>query len=87
MSWMDVTLLTTIKVSECKLGPFDHTQSMPKWPKGLGYVGTIINYLLYLPDPFPTGLEIDLKGSNTLLLFMLFMHIDRLSLVSHLYGC
>ena len=72
-------------MSECKLGPFEHAQSMSKWPAGLGYIGNIINYLLNLPAPFPRGLYKDLEGSRTFLPLMLSMHIDRLGLFSHLY--
>ena len=73
-------------MSECKLGPFEHAQSMSKWPTGLGYIGNIINYLWKLPDTFPRGLYKDLEGSRTFLPLMLSMHINRLGLFSHLYG-
>ena len=72
-------------MSKCKSGPFEHAQSMSKWPAGSAYVGNFINYLLYLPDPFLRGLCIDLEGSSTFLLLMLLMHIDRLGLFSHLH--
>ena len=62
--WMDIILFTTVKVSKHKLGPFDHTQSMFKQPAGLVYIGNNTNYLLYLLDPFPRGLEVDLEGSS-----------------------
>ena len=79
-------LLTFVKVSECKLGPFEHTQSISKQPVELVYIGNIINYFFYLPDPFPRGLLVDLEGSSIFLPLVLLMHIDRLGLVSHLYG-
>ena len=79
---MDVALLITIKVSECKLGLFDHTPIISKLPTGLVYIGNIINYLLYLPDSFSKGLEVDLEGNNTFITPMLSMHIDRLGLVT-----
>ena len=85
VSWMNIILFTTIKLSENKLRPFEHTQSMSKWPTGLVYVGNIINYLLYLLAP--RGIEVDLEGSSTFLTLILSMHIDRLGLVTHLYGC
>ena len=56
---MDITLLITVEVSECKLGPFDYTQSMSKWPTRLVYISSIINYLLYLPASFSMGLEVE----------------------------
>ena len=59
---------------------------MSKQPVGLAYIGNSINYPLYLPDPFPRGPVIDLDWSNTFLLLMLLMHIDKLGLYSHLYG-
>ena len=71
-------------MSKCKLRPFEHTQSMSKWPEGLGYIGNIINYLCHLPAPFPRGLWRDLEGSSIFLLIMLLMHIDRLGVFSHL---
>ena len=74
------------KVSENKLVPFEHAQSMSKWPAGLAYIGNFINYLLYLPAPFPRGLLIHLEGSSIFLPLMLLIHIDRLGLFSHLYG-
>ena len=65
MGWMDPKFLSNNKGSECKLGLFEYAQSMSKWPTGLAYIGNFINYLLYLPDPFPRGLWIDLEGSST----------------------
>ena len=84
VSWMDEMLITIVKVSECKLGTFEHTQSMSKWPAGLAYIGSFINYLLYLPDPFLKGLGIDLEGSSTFLPLMLLMDINILVLFSYL---
>ena len=83
---MDTTFLSNNKVSKCKSGPSEHAQSMSKRPTRLAYVGSFIYYLLYLPDPFPRGLGIDLQGSSTFLPFILSMHIDRLGLFIHLYG-
>ena len=73
-------------MSECKLGPLAHAQSMPKWPTGFVYISNIINYLLYLPAPSPRGLEVALEGSSKLLSLMLSIHIKILGLCSHLYG-
>ena len=78
--------LSKSKVSECKLGLFEYAQSISKLPSRSAYIANFINYLLYLFDPFPRGLGIDLKGSNTFLPLMLSMHINRLGLFSHLYG-
>ena len=75
-----------IMKSKCKLGPFEHAQSMSKRPAGLVYIGNIFNYLWHLPDPFPRGLWKDIEGSNTFLPLMLPMLINRLGLFSHLYG-
>ena len=85
VSWINTTFLNNNKVSKSKLGPFECTQSISKWPTGLAYVGSFINYLLYLPDPFPRGLGIDLKGTSTFLPLTLSMHIDRLGFFSFLY--
>ena len=76
-------LLTTVKVSECKLRPFEYTQSMSRQPAGLVYIGNTINYCSYLLAPFPRGLEVE--GNSIFLLLMLLMHIDILGLVSHWY--
>ena len=84
---MDITLLVTIKMSELKLGPFKHAQSMLKWPTGSVYIGNTICCLLYLPAPFPRGLEVDLEGSSTFPTLTLSMYIDKLGLFSHLYRC
>ena len=82
---MYTAFLSNNKVSKCKSGPFEHAQSMSKWPTGLAYAGSFINYLLYLPDPFPRGLCIDLEGGSTFPPLKLLMYIDRLGLFSHLY--
>ena len=87
MSWMDITLFTTVKVTKCKLRPFEHAQSMSKHLVGFICIGNIINYLLYLLFAFPRVLEIDLEGSSTFPKLRLSMHIDRLGLLSHLYRC
>ena len=63
VSWIDITLSTTVKVSECKLGLFEHAQSIFKQPIRSLYIGNIVNYLIYLPDPFPRGLEVTWKGA------------------------
>ena len=81
---MDAMFLITVRISKCKLGLSEHTQSMSKQPSGSVYIGNNINYLLHLPAPFPKGLEVDLEGSSIFLPLMLSMHIDRLDLVSHL---
>ena len=80
-------MLTTIKVSQRKLRPFKHAQSMSKRPLGLVYIGIFIHYLSYLPDPFPKGLEVDLEGSSAFLTLALLIHIDRLNLFSSLHRC
>ena len=60
---------------------------MSKLSTGLVSIGNFINYLLYLLDPFPRGLEVDLEGSSTFPTLTLSMHINRLGLISHFYGC
>ena len=55
-------------------------------PAGLVYLGSFINYLLYLLAPSPMGQRIDLKRGSTFLPLMLSMYINRLGLFSHLYG-
>ena len=59
---------------------------MFKRPTGSAYIGSIINYLIYGPAPFPRGLEVELEGSSTFLTLILSLHIDRLGLFSHFYG-
>ena len=86
MSWMDAMFFNNSKISKYKLGLFEQAQSMSKRPPRLAYIGSFINYLLYLPDPFPRGLGIDLEGSSMFLPLALSMHINRLGLFSHLYG-
>ena len=54
--WIDAIFLNNNKVSEHKPGPFEHAQSMSKWPARSVYIGNLINYLLYLPALFPRGL-------------------------------
>ena len=56
VNWMYAMFLSNNKVSECKSGPFEHSQSMSKQPTGLELVGNFISYLLYLPAPFPRGI-------------------------------
>ena len=82
---MGIILFTTIKDSKCKLRPFEHTQSMSKWPTEFVYMGNIINYFIYPPDPFPRGLELDLERSSTFPILILLINIDRLDLFSYLY--
>ena len=83
---MNTIFLSNNKVSKHKLEPFKQAQSMYKWSAGLVYLYSFINYLLYLPAPFPRGQGIDLKGSSTFLQLMLSMYIDRLGMFSHFYG-
>ena len=65
VSWMDVTLSTTVIVIKYKLGQFEHAESIPEWPAGSLYAGIIIYYLIYLPAPFLRGRDVDLEGSST----------------------
>ena len=58
---------------------------MSKQPAGSVNIGNIINYLSYLPDPFPKGLEVDLDGISTSPTLMLLIFFDRLGLFSYLY--
>ena len=85
MSWMDIILSTTVKLSKKKLRPFKHSYSMLKWPVGSVNVGNITNYPIHLPISFPRGLEVDSERSSTFPILMLLMYIDRLGLVSHFY--
>ena len=64
---MNTIFFSKNKVAKRKLGPFERTQSISKWPTGSAYVGNSIDYLLCLPVPFPRGLGIDLEGSSTFL--------------------
>ena len=57
---------------------------MSKWPGGSVNIGNNIYYIVYLPNPFPSGLEVDLEGSNTFPTFMLLIYIDSLGLFNHL---
>ena len=87
VSWIGRTVLAiviTVKVTKRKSRPFEHAVSMSKRPGASIYVGNIIYYLVHLPDPFYRGLEVDLKGSNTVPILMLSMYIDRLGLFCHL---
>ena len=85
VSWMDLILYTTVKVTKHWLRPFKHTKSISKQPPRPIHIGNIMYYLIYLRTPFPRGLKVDPKGTNTLPILMLSMHIDRLDLVNHLY--
>ena len=84
---MDAILFTIVKISKCKPGPFENTQSMSKWPTRSVYIGNTIDYITYLPASFPRGLGIDLEGSSIFPTLILSMLIDRLSLFSQLYRC
>ena len=42
---------------------------------------------MYLPGPFPRGLEVVVELSSRFLTLTLLMHIDRLGLVNYLYRC
>ena len=84
LNWINV-MCTTVKVTKCKLGPFEDAQSMSKWPAGSDYIGSIINYLTYLPDPFPKGIEVYVEGSSTFPILILSMHIIGLGLFNYLY--
>ena len=63
-----------MNVAQHKSRPFQNALSMSTWPAGSIYVGSIQNYLICLPDPFPRDVQIDLEESSTfpkLLLLML----------------
>ena len=79
-------LLIAVKVSKCKLEPYEYAQIIFKRPAGSVHAESIINYLFYLLNCFPRGLEVDLEGSSAFLPLMLLMHIAILGLVVHLYG-
>ena len=83
-TWIYTMFLSNNRVSECKSGPFEDAQSMSKQPVGSAYLGNFINYLLYLPVPFPRGLCIYLEGNSIFLPLLLLIDIDRLGLFSHL---
>ena len=55
--------------------------SMSKWPTRSVYIGRIIYYLIYLLNPFPRGLEVDLEASNIFPMLTLLMHIDGIMLL------
>ena len=59
--------MTAVKVTKHKSGPFEDVESMSKWPAGSVYIGKMIYYLIYLLDPFPRGLEVDIEGSSIFL--------------------
>ena len=77
-------MITTVKVTEHKLGQFEHAISMLKWPERYVYIGNIIYYLIYLLAPFPKGLEVDLEGRSKLATLMLSIPVYRLGLFCHL---
>ena len=58
---------------------------MSRWPTGFAYAGYILYYLIYHPDPFPRGLEVNLEGSSIFPTLKLSMHINRLGLFYHLW--
>ena len=80
MSWINVTVTTTVKVTKYKTGPFEHAVSMSKRPAGSIYIGKIIYYLTNLRTPFPRGLEADLKGGSMFPTPTLSIHINKLGL-------
>ena len=41
---------------------------------GSKYIGNIINYLFYLPGPFPRGLEVDLEGAVHFYTYLIDVH-------------
>ena len=84
VSWMDLTIPITIKVTKCKSWFFEHSISMSKWPTRSVYVGNIVYHLIYLPDPFVRGLEVDLEGKSIFPILLLSIHIDSLGLFYHL---
>ena len=84
MSWMNIIMLTTVKATKHKSGPFEHAVSISKWPTGSVYVGNTIYYLKYPLAPFLRGLEIDLEGSNIFPILTLSMLINRLGLFCQL---
>ena len=77
MNWMDLTvtaIVSIVKVIKHKPGLFERVLIMLKRPTGSVYIGIILYYLIYLPNPFPRGLEVDLEGTSTfpeLILLML----------------
>ena len=62
---MKVTLSTALKVIECKLSPFEHTQIMSKWPERSVFISNIIYYTAFLPTTFPRGLEAEKRAVNS----------------------
>ena len=79
-----MTMTITVKVIKHKSGLSEHTESMCKYPKGSVYIDNIFCNLIYLPDPFPRGLEVDQEGRNTFPILALLIHIDILGLLCHL---
>ena len=86
VSWMNVTMITIVKGTKLKSGPFEYAESMSKRPERSVCIGNIIYYLIYLLSPFPRGLEVDLDGSSTFPILMLSIQINRLGLFCHFYG-
>ena len=80
---MPVTV-SIVKVTKPKSEPFKYALSMVKCPAVSVHIGNIIHYLIYIPDPFPSSLEVDLKGSSTFPILMLLIHIDTSGLFYHL---
>ena len=50
---------------------------------GSVYIGNLLNYLTYLTDPFPRGVEIDLEGDSTFPPLMLSRLQLQISLIYH----
>ena len=81
---MEVTVTAIVKVTKFNGGPFEHAESLFKWPKQFVNIDNIVYYLTHLPDIVPRGLEVDLKGSSTSPILAILMYIERLNLFSHL---
>ena len=73
-----MALPTIIKMTNHKLGLFEHAVNIFKWSTEFLYADNIIHYLIYLPDPFPRGLEVDKEGSSIFPMLKLSLHINRL---------
>ena len=69
------TTISAVKVTKHKSGPFEYTIYMLKWPARFVYIGNTLYYPIYLPAPFPRGLEVDLEESSTFpTLILLMLH-------------
>ena len=60
-----IATMITVKVTQCNSGLFEHAVSISKQPTGSIHIGNIIQYLIYLLTPFPSGLKVDVEGSST----------------------